>query len=204
MAARKRGARRTTGPKKVRIPGTNQWVLPDEIPAPPPTTPVDEMPADFLADVERVIAEAKDGAVWHAEPPDEDDVPPEFAEPVYVNPDLGERPEPEPVVVDTRTYPHYWHAWMPHLTVKRGRKDQVRFKGGIYQPRSATQEANVRKILVKYVPGGDPDRWKGDSRDEDGEVPELTCPECSFTTNNFRVHKDHLQHTQHDKSVRIS
>jgi hypothetical protein len=180
MAARKRGARRTTGPAKVRIPGTNQWVLPAEEPVVPEEVPVEEI----------VVAVEL-----------EDDVPPEFAEPVYVNPDLGERPEPAPVVVETQPYTHYWHAWLPNLTVKRGRKDQVRFKGGIYTPRSAVQDANVRKALAKYVPGGDPDRWKGDTP---GLDEDLSCPECGFMTANFKVWKDHLQHTQHDKSVRIT
>jgi len=115
-----------------------------------------------------------------------------------VSPDLGPRPAPVKVEAEPQTvFECYYHAYLPHLTVKRGRKDAVRWHGGITCPTTALQEARVREALVKYVPGGNPDRWKGDTIDDDEE--DLRCMECGYFTRNTRVWRDHMKHTGHDR-----
>lgn len=159
-------ARRKTGQaRKVRVPGTNRWVTEAEL--------VRMQAARAGAEAE---ADAFDESGWEAESP------------------LGPRPEPPPAPPPAEDRPHYYHAYLPHLRVRRGRKDALRWRGGVIYPTSAEQEARVRKALVKYVPGGDPDRWKGDTP---GLERDLRCPECAYFTRNFNVWTDHGRKTGH-------
>lgn len=151
------------GPKKVRIPGTNRWVIadsPGQQPRANGQQPVDEF--------DESGGEADSG--------------------------LGERPEPVAPPPAEAGIPHYYHAYMPHLRVKRGRKDALRWMGGVIHPTTREQEARVRAALVKYVPGGNPDRWMGDTPGLDDD---LRCSECGYFTRNFNVWKDHKQKTGH-------
>lgn len=157
--------RKSTGPKKVRIPGTNQWVT--------------------EAELEALQAEETSAP--------EEDLNPEWA--LGSVSDLGERPEPQPKTPEpTYDIPHYYHAFMPNLWVKRGRRDALRWRGGVINPRTPAQEARVRKALEKYVPGGNPDRWKGDTP---GIDEDLRCHDCGYFTRNINVWKDHGKQTGH-------
>lgn len=92
----------------------------------------------------------------------------------------------------------YWHPYLPNLVIRRGRKDQIKFRGGVYTPRTAEEEQRVRQALRKYVPGRDPDRWKGTTIfDRNGNPKERRCRECGFFTSNDDVMEDHLRKTQH-------
>jgi hypothetical protein len=165
---------RPKGPKKVRIPGTNDWVTQDEYAAL-------VVPPDVAA--EPVVE------------PEADDLNPEWA--LSTVSELGERPEPTPKVPEPEyDIPHYYHAFMPNLWVKRGRRDALRWRGGVIRPRTPAQEARVRHALEKYVPGGNPDRWKGDTP---GLDEDLRCHDesCGFFTRNINVWKDHGKKTGH-------
>lgn len=106
-------------------------------------------------------------------------------------------PEAEPAPAAPAFEPYY-HPYLPNLYIHRGRRDQVRFQGGVYVPKTPQQEANVRQALTKYVPGRNPDRWKGDNLfDRNGNVKEQRCRECGFFTGNSEVMDDHLQWTKH-------
>jgi hypothetical protein len=98
--------------------------------------------------------------------------------------------------------PHYYHAWLPHVSFRKGRPDQVLFRNGIFQPQSEEDEERVRAYLAPYVPGRNPDRWKGDNlfhRAPDGTItPKFReCPECGMQYANDEVYDDHIQHTKH-------
>lgn len=164
---------RPKGPKKVRIPGTNKWV-------------VEGSPAEMAARVQAL----------NAAPPDPAPEVDEFDESGWEEAsELGARPEPAPVVPAVEhEIPHYYHAYLPHLRVRRGRKNALRWRGGVIYPRTPDQEARVREALRKYVPGGDPDRWKGDTP---GIDQDLRCDECGYFTRNIQVWQDHRQHTGH-------
>lgn len=166
---------RQKGPKKVRIPGTNRWV-------------VKGSPEEMAATVARA------GALNPSPPP----VPDDFDESGWEEAsDLGARPEPTPKAPEPEhDIPHYYHAYMPHLRVRRGRKNALRWRGGVIYPRTPDQEQRVRDALRKYVPGGDPDRWKGDNLPK-----EIRCAECGYFTRNFQVWEDHMQHTGHGAGV---
>lgn len=165
------------GPKKVRIPGTNRWVVegsPEAL----------ELRDDLRA---AATVATEDG-------------PDEFDESGWeATSELGVRPEPvAPEPPPLVAPPHYYHAFYPNLRVKRGRKDALRWRGGVIYPKNAEQEARIRAALVKYAPGGNVDRWKGDTLDPDEE--DLRCSECGYFTRNTRVWRDHMKHTGHDRA----
>ena len=105
----------------------------------------------------------------------------------------------EPEVKPPAVMTHYYHAWLPNLQYRKGRKDQLIFRGGVIDVElGSEQEANVRKCLSRYVPGGNPDRWKGDTTfDENGFPVYQTCRECGQFTANANVFTDHLKKTDH-------
>ena len=119
-------------------------------------------------------------------PVESDATPPPEAEADEGAPEAPEPPAPP------REFPIYYHAYLPNLAIHRGRSTQIKFRGGIFQPRTEQQEARVRKALRKYVPGRNPDRWMGDNSPR-----ELRSRECGFFTSNFEVMVEHLTHTKH-------
>ena len=135
-------------------------------------------------------------------PPEVDATPEESFAPEPFLPYAGAEPEPfggeapsEPVAPQPEPdLPFYYHAWAPNLTVRRGRPEGFRFRGARYQPRTEQQNANARAYLAQVVPGGNPDRWMGDTP---GFTREVRCPECGFFTSNLDVMDDHNQHTKH-------
>jgi hypothetical protein len=168
------------GPKKVRVPGTNRWVIEG-------TPEALELRDDIRAAQRAAVAVVDEG-------------PDEFDESGWeAVSDLGPRPEPAPKPPPSDAPDViYYHAYYRNLRVKRGRKDAVRWRNGaVWVKKDSPQEERVRHYLVKYVPGGNPDRWMGDTLDADEE--DLRCPECAYFTRNTRVWRDHMKHTGHDR-----
>lgn len=105
----------------------------------------------------------------------------------------------EPVVQPPAAMTHYYHAYLPNLQYRKGRSDQVLFRGGVVDVEiGSVREETIRDCLSRYVPGRDPDRWKGDTTfDENGYPVYQTCRECGFFTANSNVFADHLKQTDH-------
>src|SRR5689334_21273224 len=99
---------RATGPKKVRIPGSNTWV-------------VEGSPEALeLRDAQRAAAAA--AVVDEGDEVDEYDLGP-----------LPERPvrAPEP----QESFPHYYHPYYRNIRVRPGRKDALKWINGIIYPK---------------------------------------------------------------------
>lgn len=126
--------------------------------------------------------------------------PAPFTEPEYVEID-GEmlRVVAEPEVKPPGVMTHYYHAWLPNLQYRKGRKGQLIFRGGVIDVEQGSErERTVRECLSRYVPGGNPDRWKGDTTfDEHGRPVYETCRECGLFVANHNVFVDHLKKTDH-------
>ena len=125
---------------------------------------------------------------------------PVFGEPVFEESD-GEmlRVVAEPEVRPPGLMTHYYHAWLPNLQYRKGRSDQLIFRGAVIDVEIGSEkEAKVRECLSRYVPGGNPDRWKGDTTfDENGFPVYETCRECGLFVANHNVFVDHLKKTDH-------
>lgn len=121
-------------------------------------------------------------------------------EPAFVEID-GEmlRVVAEPEVRPPALMTHYYHAWLPNLQYRKGRSDQLIFRGGVIDVEIGSEkEAKVRECLSRYVPGGNPDRWKGDTTfDENGTPVYETCRECGQFMANHNAFVDHLKKTDH-------
>ena len=171
--------RPTAKPKKIRTKGPDGkmlWLTPEEMEArqnPPAVVMVTD--------------------VWEQDFAPEPELEPDE--------DRGFGPRPDytaPTPPPPQDFPVYYHAYLPNLTIRRGRPDEIRFRGGVYTPPNEGMEERVREALAQYVPGGDVDRWKGDTLfDRAGNPRELRCRECGFFTGNDQVYDDHLQHTKH-------
>lgn len=106
--------------------------------------------------------------------------------------DAIDEPEPAPIPDAPASLPIVYHAWLPHVRIKRGRSDELRVRGGRFEIHNEQQYQQALSYLRKHVPGRDPMRWVG------GNSPRtLQCRECGFFTGNFDVFDDHLQHTHH-------
>lgn len=201
MTAAVRGTRKPANTRGSKAGSTrSRSTAPKPRPARPTPVPAGE------PEVEALLADPEVAARLEPEP-DPEPVP--AAESVTLSREEYERllallappADPEPPAAEAPAngaFPHYYHAYLPNLTIRRGRANEIRFRGGIYGPQTAEQEADVRAALAKYVPGGDPDRWKGDTMfDQHGAPREMRCKECGFFTANFDVFADHEMHTKH-------
>jgi hypothetical protein len=119
-------------------------------------------------------------------PNDPLDVPfPENARPIYYNPHFREG------------------SYRIHAKDTEGNDHpvgRVRFRSHIYVPSTPREEMWAREYVRKLLNGNNPDRWKGDTLDEE-DRPVCANASCGFTTLNHKAWQDHMKFTKHQQRI---
>ena len=157
----------TKGPKKVRIPGTNQWYVPSDLPAP---EAIEEEPTVLADPAQRLAAGDAELAA------------------------LIGRNTIEPR--DRTSFEPWFHPWLRNVEIRPTHNTAIRYVNYEFVPRTETEDAFAREWTRKQRGRNDPERWHGRTLKADGKPIQMVCAFCShkpvFTNEN--VYEDHLHH----------